>query len=178
MSVRNIIRQSGVTLVCTTDDPADSLEWHKLIREDDSFDVQVLPAWRPDKAMNVEKPDFADYLKKLGESAGMELRTFADIREALQTRMAFFAGMGCRASDHALEYVMYVPASDEEVEQIVAKRLAGENVTKEEELKYKTAFMLFAGREYSRLGWAMQLHYGCKRDNNSPMYQKLGPDTG
>ena len=178
MSVRNIIRQSGVTLVCTTDDPADSLEWHKVIREDESFEVQVLPAWRPDKAMNVEKPDFAEYLEKLGAAAGMEIHTFADIKEALKKRMAFFNEMGCRASDHALEYVMYVPASDEEVEAVVAKRLAGEQITKEEELKYKTAFMLFAGREYSRLDWAMQLHYGCKRDNNTPMFNKLGPDTG
>ena len=86
--------------------------------------------------------------------------------------------MGCRASDHALEYVMYVPASEEEIEVIVAKKLAGGMVTKEEELKYKTAFMIFVGREYSRLGWVMQLHYGCKRDNNTPMFERLGPDTG
>lgn len=178
MSVRNIIRQSGVTLICTTDDPVDSLEWHKVLKADETFEVQVLPAWRPDKANGIEKPGFADYLKELGAAAGMEVRTFADIKEALKKRMAFFDEMGCRASDHALEYVMYAPASEEEIEAIVAKKLAGGETTKEEELKYKTAFMLFVGREYSRLGWVMQLHYGCKRDNNTPMFDRLGPDTG
>lgn len=178
MSVRNLIKQSGVTLICTTDDPADDLSWHKVIAADDTFDVKVLPAWRPDKAMNLEKPDYADYLKKLGEAAQMEIKTFADLKEALKKRLAFFESMGCRASDHALEYVMYVPASDEELEAIFAKRVNGEAITREEELKFKTAFMLFVGREYARMGWAMQLHYGCKRDNNVTMYNKLGPDTG
>ena len=178
MSVRNLIKQSGVTLICTTDDPADDLNWHKVIAADDTFDVKVLPAWRPDKAMNLEKPDYADYLKKLGEAAQMEIKTFADLKEALKKRLAFFESMGCRASDHALEYVMYVPASDEELEAIFAKRVNGEAITREEELKFKTAFMLFVGREYARMGWAMQLHYGCKRDNNVTMYNKLGPDTG
>lgn len=178
MSVRNLIKQSGVTLICTTDDPADDLNWHKVIAADDTFDVKVLPAWRPDKAMNLEKPDYADYLKKLGEAAQMEIKTFADLKEALKKRLAFFESMGCRASDHALEYVMYVPASDEELEAIFAKRVNGEAITREEELKFKTAFMLFVGREYARMRWAMQLHYGCKRDNNVTMYNKLGPDTG
>ena len=178
MSVRNLIKQSGVTLICTTDDPADSLEWHKVIAADDTFDVKVLPAWRPDKAMNLEKPDYADYLAKLGEAAEIEIKTFADLKEALKKRLAFFASMGCCASDHALEYVMYVPASDEELETIFAKRVNGEAITREEELKFKTAFMLFVGREYAHMGWAMQLHYGCKRDNNVTMYNKLGPDTG
>ena len=128
--------------------------------------------------MNLEKPDYADYLAKLGEAAQMEIKTFADLKEALKKRLAFFESMGCCASDHALEYVMYVPASDEELEAIFAKRVNGEAITREEELKFKTAFMLFVGREYARMGWAMQLHYGCKRDNNVTMYNKLGPDTG
>ena len=178
MSVRNLIRQSGVTLICTTDDPADDLKWHKVIAADDSFDVQVLPAWRPDKAMNLEKPEYLDYLATLGEAAEMKIASFADLKEALCKRMAFFDSMGCRASDHALEYVMYVPASEKEIEAIFSKRLAGETITREDELKFKTAFMLAVGAEYARLGWAMQLHYSCKRDNNTGMYNKLGPDTG
>ena len=178
MSVRNLIRQSGVTLICTTDDPADDLKWHKVIAADDSFDVKVLPAWRPDKAMNLEKPEYLDYLATLGEAAEMKIASFADLKEALCKRMAFFDSMGCRASDHALEYVMYVPASEEEIEAIFSKRLAGETITREDELKFKTAFMLAVGAEYARLGWAMQLHYGGKRDNNTGMYNKLGPDTG
>ncbi len=178
MSVRNLIKQSNVTLICTTDDPVDSLEWHAKIAADDSFDVQVLPAWRPDKAMNIEKPEYKDYLATLSEVSGIEVTSFATLKEALKNRMAFFASQGCNVSDHALEYVMYYPASDEEIEAIFAKRMSGEAVTREEELTFKTAFMLFVGREYNKLGWIMQLHYGCKRDNNHLMYKKLGPDTG
>ncbi len=178
MSVRNLIRRSGVKLLCTTDDPADDLQWHKKIAADTSFDVQVLPAWRPDKAMNLEKPEYLEYLKTLGAAAGMEITSFAGLKDALKKRMAFFDSMGCRASDHALEYVMYAPATDEELDGIFAKRMAGGTVTREEELKFKTAFMIFVGTEYARLGWAMQLHYGCKRDNNTGMYRRLGPDTG
>ncbi len=178
MSVRNLIRQSNVTLICTTDDPIDSLEWHQKIAADDTFDVKVLPAWRPDKAMNIEKPEYLDYLAKLANVSGIEINTFADLKAALVNRMEYFNAQGCNVSDHALEYVMYAPASEEEIEAIFAKRMAGGKVTREEELQFKTAFMLFVGREYNRLDWAMQLHYGCKRDNNELQYKALGPDTG
>ena len=178
MSVRSLIKQSNVTLICTTDDPVDSLEWHKKIAEDASFDVQVLPAWRPDKAMNIEKPAFTEYIASLSDASGIAVHTFADLKKALSARMDFFASMGCSVSDHGLEYVMYTPASDEEIESAFAKRLAGNSLSREEELKYKTAFMIFCGREYTKRGWVMQLHYGCKRDNNTAMYDRLGPDTG
>lgn len=178
MTVRNIIKQSNVTLICTTDDPVDSLEWHKKIAEDASFDVKVLPAWRPDKAMNIEKPTYPEYLDQLSTVSGIKVASFADLCKALSNRMDFFASMGCCVSDHALEYVMYAPASAEEIESIFAKRLAGNDVTKEEELKFKTAFMVNVGKEYAKRNWVMQLHYGCKRDNNTPMFNKLGPDTG
>ena len=88
MTVRNIIRQSNVKLICTTDDPIDSLEWHKKLAADDSFEVQVLPAWRPDKAMNLEKPDYADYIAKLYAVSGIEVKDFASLKEALKNRMA------------------------------------------------------------------------------------------
>ncbi len=178
MTVRNIIRRSNVSVICTTDDPVDSLEWHDKIAKDETFEVKVLPAWRPDKAMNIEKPDYTDYLDKLSHVSGVAIKTFEDLKKALTVRMEFFASMGCCISDHALNYVMYAPASDEAIEAIFAKRLAGGCVTKEEELQFKTAFMLFVGKEYHRLDWAMQLHYGCKRDNNDLMYNQLGPDTG
>ena len=178
MSVRNLIKQSNVTLICTTDDPIDSLEWHKMIAEDPTFDVKVLPAWRPDKAMNIEKPDYAAYIAKLAAAAEMEITNVAQLKAALTKRMEFFASMGCNVSDHGLEYVMYVPADDAEVEAIFLKRMSGETLTKEEETKFKTSFMVYMGRECHRLDWTMQLHYGCKRDNNTRMYEKLGPDTG
>ncbi len=178
MSARNLIIQSNVTLICTTDDPADDLKWHKVLAEDTSFPVQVLPAWRPDKAMNLEKADYGQYLETLAAAADMDIQSFEDLKTALKSRMAFFNEMGCRASDHGLEFVMYVPAAEDEVEAIFQKRLNDETVTREEELKFKTAFMLFAAAEYAKMGWAMQLHYGCKRDNNKDMYAKVGPDTG
>lgn len=178
MSVRNIIRRSGVTLICTTDDPVDTLEWHEKLAADDSFEVQVLPAWRPDKAMNLEKPDYLDYLKTLSKVSGVEIRTFTDLVEALKVRMDYFAAHGCSVSDHALEYVMYAPASEAEIEVLFAKRLQGGKIEREEELQFKTAFMLAMGRNYHEKNWVMQLHYGAKRDNNQLIYKKLGPDTG
>ncbi len=178
MTVRGIIRQSNVALICTTDDPIDSLIWHKKIAEDDSFHVQVLPAWRPDKAMNIEKPAYLDYLASLSAASGITITTFAGLCKALSLRMDFFASAGCKVSDHGLEYVMYAPASENEIEEIFAKRFLGNAVTRAEELKFKTAFILFMGSEYSKRDWVMQLHYGCKRDNNTRMFHKLGPDTG
>ena len=178
MSVRGLIKRSNVTLICTTDDPVDSLEYHQKLAADDTFDVKVLPAWRPDKAMNIEKPDYFEYLDKLSAVSGAPINSFADLKAALHNRLDFFASMGCCVSDHALEYVMYQPASDEEIEAIFARRKGGAAVTRLEELQYKTAFMLYVGKEYHRLNWVMQLHYGCKRDNNTLRYDQLGPDTG
>lgn len=177
-TVRNLIRRSNVKLICTTDDPIDTLEWHQKIKADDSFDVQVLPAWRPDKAMNIEKPDFADYIKTLGERAKVSITDFASLLVALNNRLDYFAQNGCVVSDHALEYVMYVPVSEEETDEILKKALAGEKVTATEELAYKTSFMIAMAKQYAKRGWVMQLHYGCKRDNNAFMYNKIGPDTG
>ncbi len=178
MSVRNMILKSNVTLICTTDDPVDALNWHTAIAEDESFPVQVLPAWRPDKAMNIEKPGFKDYLATLSKVSEVTITSFASLKEALKKRMDYFASKGCLVSDHGLEYVMYAPATEDEIEQIFTKRLSGNVVSREEEIKYKTAFMLFVGAEYNRLNWVMQLHYSCKRDNNTAMFDKLGPDTG
>ena len=178
MSARNIIKQSNVTLICTTDDPVDSLEWHKKIAEDDSFDVAVLPAWRPDKAMNLEKPDYTDYISKLSSVSGVAIKTFEDLKKALVNRIEFFASMGCCVSDHALEYVMYEPATDAQIEAIFAKAMAKETITRQEEMQFKTAFMTFVSGEYNKRNWVLQLHYGCKRDNNKPMFAKIGPDTG
>ena len=177
-SVRKLIKMSNVTLICTTDDPIDSLEWHDKIREDSSFDVKVLPAWRPDKAKNIAKPEFVSYIEKLSEVSGVKIDSFAALKEALKVRLDFFGSKGCTVTDHALEYVMYRPATDDEVEAIFKKRLEGKEITHEEDLKFQTAFMLFEGEEIAKRDWVMQLHFGCKRDNNTPMFEKLGPDTG
>lgn len=178
MSAKNLIRQSNVTLLCTTDDPVDSLEWHEKIAADKSFDVQVLPAFRPDKAMNLEKTDYLDYLKKLEQISGIKIDSFDALIKALSIRMDHFAKHGCLVADHGLEYVMYAPATDEALEKIFAKRLTGNDVTRAEELQFKTAFMVRLGKEYHKRNWAMQLHYGVKRDNNGMIFSSLGPDAG
>ena len=178
MSARSLIANSGVTLVCTTDDPADSLEWHQQLAQDSSFPVKVLPAWRPDAAMGLERPEYLDYLQRLGQAAGVEIRTYGDLKKALLSRMVFFDKMGCRASDHALTVAVCQPASEEELERVFQKRLEGEPLTQEELAAFQTGFLRFVAGEYKRLGWVMQLHYGCRRNNNTRMFHKLGRDTG
>lgn len=178
MSVRGLIKQSNVKLICTTDDPVDDLKWHKVIKEDETFDVAVLPAWRPDKAMNLETDFYLDYLKTLSETSNVEVKDFATLKMALKNRMDYFAENGCSVSDHALNYVYFAPASEEAVNDIFLKRLAGETLTELEKTQFKTAFMQFLAKEYHKRNWVMQLHFGCKRDNNALMYEKLGPDTG
>lgn len=177
-SVRGLIRMSNVETICTTDDPIDTLEWHEKIASDPSFDTKVLPAWRPDKAMNIEKTTFIDYVEALGKAAGMEIQSFADLKMALKIRLDFFASRGCKLSDHALNYVMCEPATEDQIELIFANRMKGIYPGEKEQAAYKTAFMLFVADEYTRRNWVMQLHYGCRRDNNLSMFEKMGPDTG
>ncbi len=177
MSARGLILQSNVDTICTTDDPIDSLEWHRKIKED-GFEVKVLPAWRPDKAMNIEKADFAQYIAKLAQVSGVEIKDFDSLIEALKNRMDFFAENGCTVSDHGLEYVMYESYEPAEVNEIVKTRLSDGVLTKTEERKYKTAFMTALGREYAKKNWVMQLHYGVQRDLNKKVFNALGPDAG
>ncbi|MBQ7581339.1 MAG: glucuronate isomerase, partial [Lachnospiraceae bacterium] len=131
-TVRGLIRKSNVRLICTTDDPADSLIWHEKIKADETFDVQVLPAWRPDKAMNIEKADFAQYMRKLSEVSGVNIGNFSSLKSALKIRMDHFAAHGCSVSDHAPEYVMYERATPEQIEAIFQKALQGSPLTDKE----------------------------------------------
>lgn len=178
MSVRGIIAQSNVKLICTTDDPVDDLRWHKAIRDDATCRVKVLPAFRPDKAMNIEKEGFAAYVQTLAQVSGVAIRTFADLKAALEARVDFFHSMGCRASDHALDYCMYVPATDAELDVILTKALTEDTVTEAEANAYRTAVLLCLARLYKQRGWVMQIHFGCIRNNNTKMFRQLGADTG
>ena len=177
MSARKLITGSKVVALCTTDDPADSLEWHRKIAED-GFEVKVLPTFRPDQAMNIEKPGYLDYLKALAEAAGQEIHCFNCLTQALVSRIDFFDSLGCRISDHGLEAVMYAPATKEEIMAIFSKRLKGELPTAEEARKFRTALLLVLGREYAKRGWAMQLHFGVIRNNAQRVFKALGPDAG
>ena len=179
LTVRGIIRKANVAMIGTTDDPADTLEWHKKIAADPTITVKVCPSFRPDKAININRPGFAAYIQKLAASVGKEtLETAVEVKAALTERLEYFAGLGCRASDHGLDYIPFRPAEAEEVEAIYRKVMAGGEVSTEEAEKYQTAILMHLGHEYHRLNIAMQLHYSCKRNANARMYKLLGPDTG
>ena len=179
LTVRGIIQKANVYMVGTTDDPIDSLEWHQKIAADPAITVKVCPSFRPDKAININKPGFAEYIGKLAASVGKEkLESAADVKDALTERLEFFASLGCRASDHGLDYIPFRPATDAEVESIFARAMAGESIGTEDAEKYQTAILMHLGKAYHRLGIAMQLHYSCLRNRNTRMYKLLGPDTG
>ena len=178
MSVCSIIEKSGVKMIGTTDDPIDDLIWHKKIRDENKCTAKVLPSFRPDKAVNIDKAGFTDYIAKLAAAANIEINTAEDVKKALTLRLEYFCELGCAASDHGLDYVYYNEATDEEVEAIFKKAMNGETVTRDEAEKYKTAIMLHVGREYAKRNVVMQLHYGAQRNTNTAKFNKLGPDTG
>lgn len=176
-SARKLIEVSNVDVICTTDDPVDSLEWHKKIKED-NFSVRVLPTWRPDKALHIEKDSFSDYLHTLSAVSGVEIKDFDSLIEALKIRMDFFVENGCKVSDHGLEYIMYENYTDNEVNEILKKKLNGNQLSETEQRKYKTAFMVAMGKEYAKKNLVMQLHYGVIRDLNKRIFNTLGADAG
>lgn len=178
MSVRGIIRQSNVRLICTTDDPADGLRWHKALAADRDFDVKVLSAFRPDKAMNIDDPSFAEYICRLSEASGVPIVCFADLKQALESRMDYFADLGGRISDHALETPVFAAADEGAIERIFRKAMAGEMVDGLEADQYRTALLLFLAEAYCKRNWTMQIHFGCIRNNSTRSFSQLGPDTG
>ena len=178
MTVRGIIRKSGVKLICTTDDPVDDLHWHELLAADQTSPAVVLPAFRPDKAMRADKATFPAYVKQLEAVVGYDINTIDDMRKALIDRIAFFADHGCLVSDHALDYCYCVEADDKALTDILLRAKCGEQISWEEEKAYHTALLITVGREYAKRNWVMQLHFSCLRDNSKKMFDQLGPDTG
>jgi glucuronate isomerase len=177
-TVRELIKRSNVKVICTTDDPVDSLEDHIALAKDPTFDVKVLPAFRPDKSFNIDKAGFIEWIKKLSTVVGQEIKTFPDLKEALKQRLEFFHKVGCRISDHALDPIVFEESSEEERTAIFQKALKGEPLTELEIKKYKTQVMVYLGKEYARLNWTMQIHIGTIRNNSKRMLRLLGPDTG
>lgn len=177
-TTRGLIKRSNVEVICTTDDPIDDLRYHKQIAMNDAFDVAVLPSFRPDKALNINKPGFADYMKKLGETAGVEIKTIDDVYDALSRRLDFFESAGCKVSDHAFDVVTYEKPNLMTVNTALSAALAGDTVDGRMEAAYRTAIMLFLGAEYGKRNMVMQIHVAALRDNNPVMYRLLGPDTG
>ena len=179
LTVRGLIEQSNVAFIGTTDDPIDSLEWHKKIKEDPTIKFTVAPSFRPDKALNINKPGFAEYMGKLAAAVGKEkLACINCVTSALTDRIEFFAEMGCRASDHGLDYIPFAETNAEKATAAFKKAMAGETLTQEEGDAYTTYLLISLGRLYKKYNVAMQIHYSCLRNVNQKMYKKLGPDTG
>ncbi|SNX53413.1 glucuronate isomerase [Thermoanaerobacterium sp. RBIITD] len=175
---RDIIKKSNVEVICTTDDPVDNLEYHIKLKKCKDFDVKVIPAFRPDKGIQIEKDTFLLWIDKLSHVYGKTIKNYDDFLEALESRVNYFHANGCRLSDHALDNIVYRWTTKDEVSVIFNKAIHNEKLSEEEIEKYKTYTLIFLGRLYSKLGWAMQLHINALRNNNSKMFKVLGPDTG
>ena len=179
LSVRGLIRSSNVKYVGTTDDPVDSLEWHEKILQDRSIEFMVCPSYRPDKAINIQKDGFFDYIKALAESVGKDdLCSVSEVIEALKERLDHFKKHGCRASDHGLDYVPFSLCSMEEADAIFKKARSGQTLTKDEIDKYQTTVLLALGRKYHKEDIVMEIHYSCTRNVNERICGQQGPDTG
>ncbi|MBR8748608.1 Uronate isomerase [Fusobacterium sp. DD29] len=175
---RNLIEMSNVKVICTTDDPIDSLEYHIALKKDTTFKTIVNPAFRPDKGIRVEKEEFIPWFNRLEEIYGEKIDTIDKYTSALANRIDFFHEVGCRISDHALDPVVFAKASKEEVNAILLKKLSGEELTENEVKQFKTYIMIFLGKEYNKRNWVMQIHTGCIRNVSTNMFNRLGPDTG
>lgn len=177
-SPQGLIKKANVEVICTTDDPIDSLEWHKMIAESD-FTTKVLPTWRPDKAMAVDDvSQYNKYLDLLADAAHIEIKSYTDLLSALQKRHDFFALMGCKLSDHGLEQFHCTPYGEEEIVQIFKKVREGISLTSQEIEKFKSAMLYqFAILDHTK-GWTQQFHVGAIRNNNTKMFNQIGADTG
>ncbi|MCR5841501.1 MAG: glucuronate isomerase [Bacteroidales bacterium] len=175
---QSLIRKFNVDIICTTDDPADDLHWHKMIA-DHPFGTRVLPAWRPDKAMAIENPtEYQHYIEKLGQAAGFRIDSYSDLCQALQKRHNFFHSMGCRLSDHGMDTFYTEDYRDIEIELIFKKTLIGMTPSPKEVAKFRSAFLYDQAVMDAEAGWTQQFHVGAIRNNNTKMFQLAGPDTG
>jgi glucuronate isomerase len=176
-SIRALLRKMNVEIVCTTDDPADNLEHHKRLK--DSFEVKVLPAFRPDNLIKTDDTvKFRSYIEMLGEACGKQIQTFDNLIEMVDRRHQFFHDMGTRLSDHGLDRFYFAPFTASEADSIFKKLLAGKAVSCEESEKYRTAIMTELCRMNHKRGWTQQFHAGAIRNNNSRLFRQMGPDTG
>jgi len=180
-SVKNIIRRSNVEVICTTDDPADSLEYHSTIAADDNFKTKVYPAFRPDKGINIEAKGYRSYISRLSEVSGVKIKDLDSLFEAYMRRLDFFEQHGCSVADHGLDiYPFYVKPNAFLAENAFQEALANDGyvIAPEKIAAFKGEMLRFFGHEYRRRGWVMQIHFGVLRNANSVMFKKLGPDTG
>ena len=177
-SARSFIRMSNVKIVCTTDDPVDTLEHHEALSQEPDLGFRVFPAWRPEKAMSPELQGFSGYIRRLEDLTGLSIRNFSGLVHALDARMDYFEARGCILSDHSLPYAMYRPATEEQLDRILTDALEGIPADAEQALQFKTMLLLELAKRYARKGWVMQLHFGVQRNLNTGLYRSFGPDAG
>ncbi|KHE00627.1 glucuronate isomerase [Pantoea sp. CS_6] len=177
-TARGIMQQMNVKMVGTTDDPLDDLVHHRAIAEDGSFNVKVLPSWRPDKAFNIEADTFLPWIEKLESLTDVSVQRFDDLRQALSKRLDHFAAHGCKISDHALDVVCYAEADETTLDRILAHRRSGAKPDAQAIAQFKTAVLVWLGGEYARRGWVQQYHIGALRNTNQRQFQLLGADVG
>ena len=177
-AARALIAESNVRALCTTDDPIDDLRCHRLLAEDADFSVKVLPTFRPEKALNLAAPDFAAYLRELGQTVGWEIRTVDDIKQVLAQRIEYFAQAGCRLSDHSFGTPDFTVWDEGAAERALHKALAGQPLLADETAAYQSCLMDFLGEQYAARGWTMQLHLGVIRNLNGRLYRLCGADAG
>ncbi|MCL6457567.1 MAG: glucuronate isomerase [Gorillibacterium sp.] len=177
-TVQDIIRKCKVEVICTTDDPADTLEYHLALQKGQGFGCKVLPTFRPDKGLEINRATFLPWIEKMESVSGIKISGYDQLLQAMEARARFFHSVGCRISDHALDYVPYAEVTKAEATAIFAKALQGNPVSLEEEKQYKTYTLLFIGKLYAELDWTMQYHINAHRNNNTRMFGQLGPDTG
>jgi glucuronate isomerase len=175
-SVRNLLRKMNVKVLCTTDDPKDTLDYHKKLRDD--FEIKVLPTFRPDNGVHIKKPGFISYLKDLGDVVGFNITTVNDLKKALVQRIHYFHKAGCRVSDHGMDIFRYSPCTDEVADIILQKAFHCDNITEEEMGKFEGNILHELGKIYHQFGWVMQIHIGALRNNSTRLFEKLGPDVG
>lgn len=175
---KSLIKNSNVKAVCTTDDPVDNLEYHMEIAKDTAFGVKILPAWRPDKGVRIEKPEFKEWIAKLESVSGIKVDSFESLKKAFEQRLDFFHKVGCRLSDHAMDPMVFEQSTEADAESALKKALSGQALTEKEISQYKTQVMQFLGRNYAKRGWVMQLHMNTIRNNSTRMFNTLGADTG
>lgn len=178
LTAREMMYKFKVDTVCTTDDPVDSLEWHKKMNEDKTLKVHVRPAFRPDKAINVELDWFESWVNQLAKVVGYEIQSLHDLEKALADRVEYFHSMGSRLSDHALDVVHYAPATYEQANEVFLKGMKHQPVSEVEQDYYKGYILVFLGKLYHKYGWVQQYHIGALRNNSKSMLKKIGPDTG
>lgn len=176
-SCRGLLKKVNAELVCTTEDPIDTLEHHQKIATE-NIGFKVSTAFRPDKAILISAEGYNDYLIALGNAAGVSISSFTDLCDALRKRIQFFHDNGCRLCDHGLDQIYYESYTEAEVNSILQKQLANKAITNEEALKFQSAVLVYLCETYHEFGWVQQFHLGALRNNNARMHRILGPDTG